>query len=265
VIPSDVPRVVLSASGQFLRGASAPVSALWYAVRHPSLVPWMAAPLLLTLMAIAAAATATAIGVPVFATWLVPQPDTPLGLALWWMGVVWAWIFLFAASAVVCWVIGRILASPFYDVVAGRIEEIETGRSPAPVDWATVRDDVVRGALHSAFGLAIYLTVLVFLFLLNVIPFVGSAVSAVLSVPVTIAFVAREVFDIPLSRRRLGFGQKLRWLWTHRPAVAGLGAVTALALLVPLANLVVLPIAVVAAVRIVVAVERSESEETAPA
>lgn len=250
---------------KILRGAAAPFRGLALLIRTPAMWPWALAPLLLTALAIATAFAVTMVGTPVAAAWLFGQPQSTGGLVLWWVGVASVALALFGLSAVGCWFVGNLAASPFYDVLAGQVEQRVFGRREEDAfSWARVLGDAWQSIRHSAAWLGLWLAVVVPLLLLHLVPVVGSALYAVLSYVATSAFVARELFDVPLSRRRTPFRDKLRYLRERRAEALGLGAVTALFLFIPLANLVVMPFAVVGASLLFGELEREAAAGPSP-
>ena len=141
-------------------------------------------------------------------------------------------------------VVGNLLASPFYDVLAGKVEARLLGPSDEPFAWRTVLGDAWMSVQHSLLGLLLYGLSMGLLLLLNLLPVVGSALYAALSTTATVFFLARELMDIPLSRRRLGFFEKIRWMGGHKALLGGLGLATMAMLAVPVVNLLLMPVAV---------------------
>ena len=226
--------------------------ATWWAteaipIPATSLLPLIVAPTLLTLMFVVLGATGALLAVPTLSAWLLPRPTAPGLVPLWWVGVGLLTASSVALAVFVAWVLGNIASSPFYDVLASRVETEELGVSDDDTSWSRVLSDAWMSVRHSIAGLGLYLVVQVGLLALHLVPVVGSVLNAVLGAAVTVAFVSREVMDIPLSRRRLSFGDKLIYLSDNRRVIGGHGAVVALLLLIPMANLLVTPLAVLGA------------------
>lgn len=234
-----------STARQFFRGMGYPARGLVFLWRNTDLWGWAAAPLLITAWMIAAAVWATVWYADdlVMAVWPRPDGDV-LRLTLWMLAVRALQVLLFLLLAVVSWVFGNMISSPFWDVLAERAEQKLLDRPDTPFDVRIALGDAWMSVRHSILGLLLYVGIMGPLLLLNLVPGVGSVLYTVLSYPTTVFFVARELMDIPLSRRRTPFRDKLRWIGQHKPVLAGLGTAGMLMLAVPFVNLLVMPFAV---------------------
>lgn len=241
-----------------ISGLLAMPRAVAYLARVPRLIPWVLAPTLLTLACIVVAIVTTLMWAPDLVYWMVPRP-TSGSLILWRIGTGLLTATLLVASVAVAWVVGNMASAPFYDVIAGTVEARELGTKDEDFALSRVFADAWLSIQHSAVALVLYLVVIVLLLALNLVPVVGSVLNAVLGPLVTVFFVAREVMDVPLSRRRLCFRDKLRYLSDNRWPIGGHGAVVSLFLLIPLANLVITPLAVLGAALVFCDIERASS------
>ncbi|MBW2253417.1 MAG: EI24 domain-containing protein [Deltaproteobacteria bacterium] len=244
--------VVPVASGsvvrRFVRGASYPWRGLRFLFPRTEIWPWAAGPFLITLwMILGALWGAVWYGDDLLALfWTRPalHSSGTFEIVVWDMVANWLRLLVFLVLAVASWILGNMLASPFYDVLAEKTEGLVLDRPEHPFDWRIAFGDAWMSIRHSALGLLLYLLVMGPLFLLNLIPGVGSVLYTALSTAATVFFVARELMDIPLSRRRTPFVAKLRWMARHKALLAGMGAVCTLLLMVPLVNFFAMPIAV---------------------
>ena len=212
-----------------------------------ALWPWAAGPFLITLWMILGAGGITLLFTDDLLALLWSRPGQQSGFwyTAGWTAVVWiVRVLLFLVSAVVLWVVGNMLASPFWDFLAEGVEKRELDRPDADFDWRVALGDAWMSIRHSALGLLLYALLMAPLLLLNLIPGVGTVLYTVLSWTATVFFVSREMMDIPLSRRRTPFRDKIRWLAEHKAVVAGLGTASTLMLAVPLVNLFVMPLTV---------------------
>lgn len=242
-IRPSVPLTSGSPLERFGRGLTYPLRGLRFLRANTQLIGWAVAPMFITLVMITGAAWLTWTLADDLVQWLWPRPENGLAV-LWWFVVNSLRLALFVVSVVVFWVVGNMLSSPFYDVMAEKTEALLLDRPEQPFDWRIVLGDAWLSIRHSALGLGMYIVVMVLLFSLNLIPGIGSALYTVLSWTASVFFVAREMMDIPLSRRRTPFRDKLRWMSEHKALLAGLGSSCMLLLMVPLVDLVVMPVAV---------------------
>ncbi len=70
--------------------------------------------------------------------------------------------------------------------------------------------------------------------------------------------LAWNFIEYPLSHKDLAFGERLRWIWKHAPAVVGLGLTCAMITLIPVVGLIVVPAGVAAAARLMLECDRSD-------
>ena len=176
-------------------------------------------------------------------SWLWVGP-AQLGLAL--LGVA-----LFLAAAALClaaaFAAANLLASPFHDVLAARVERLVGGREPASptsspgallADAARALREELRRMLFFA-GFAVPIAALGWL-----LP-PAQLLTAPALLGLTLWFLPLDYASYCLDRRRYSFAQKRRWLRAHAPASLGFGAAALLACLIPGLNLVAMPLLVV--------------------
>jgi CysZ protein len=152
---------------------------------------------------------------------------------------------LVVSFTVICQIIGQ----PFYERISDRIEH-DLGGRPARADapwWRTFP----RASLESALLLAMALACTAPLFVLGLFPVFGQTVVPVLQALVAGFFLAVELLAIPLERRGLHLGGRLRFVWRHRAQTLGFGITAFLLFLVPLMNVLAMPGAVVGATLLV--------------
>jgi CysZ protein len=152
---------------------------------------------------------------------------------------------LVVSFAVICQIIGQ----PFYERISDRIEH-RLGAPPPGTDTPWWRS-FPRASLESALLLAMTLACTAPLFVLGLFPVVGQTVVPVLQALVAGFFLAVELLAIPLERRGLRLGGRLRFVWRHRAQTLGFGITAFLLFLVPLMNVLAMPGAVVGATLLV--------------
>ena len=89
------------------------------------------------------------------------------------------------------------------------------------------------------------------LLVLGLFPVFGQTVVPVLQTLVAGFFLSVELLAIPLERRGLHLGGRLRFVWRHRGQTLGFGLTAFFLFLVPLMNVLALPGAVVGATLLV--------------
>jgi CysZ protein len=151
---------------------------------------------------------------------------------------------LVVSFTVICQIIGQ----PFYERISDRIEHDLGGHAVQGAPWWRT---FPRASLESALLLAMTLACTAPLFVLGLFPVFGQTVVPVLQALVAGFFLAVELLAIPLERRGLHLGGRLRFVWRHRAQTLGFGITAFLLFLVPLMNVLAMPGAVVGATLLV--------------
>jgi CysZ protein len=183
---------------------------------------------------------------PVATDWLSWLWVAPARLGLGLLAVA----LLLAAAAVclaVAFALANLLASPFHDALAARVERLVTGCEPGGaaagkssvfLDAARALREELRRTLFFA-GIAVPIAALGWL-----LP-PAQLLTAPALFGLMLWFLPLDYSSYCLDRRRYSFAQKRRWLRAHAPASLGFGAAALLVFLIPGANLVAMPLLVV--------------------
>lgn len=181
-----------------------------------------------------------------FVQWV--KPLLPSGEGWWWALAFYA----LAALAVVVLslmvvflftVVGSLIAAPFLELLSRRVEALAAPAGSPPWAETSLWQDTLRLVRQTMKLLALYLALMVPLWLLNLLPVVGSLLYAGLAFLLTCFFLALNFLDLPLDRRGLSLRAKLAYL--RGLGLTGLAfgvAVFALGV-IPLLNLALLPLA----------------------
>jgi CysZ protein len=165
-------------------------------------------------------------------------PETARNLVRFGVGV--AILVAFLLLAVITFAtLTNLIGQPFFEVVSDRVER-RLGDPPPGVDtpwWRTLP----RATVESVLVFALVVAVNVPLFVLDFVPVLGQTLVPVLQALVSGFLLSLELLAIPLQRRGLGLGARLRFAWRHRGAVTGFGVAAFLLFLVPLANVLAMP------------------------
>ena len=103
-------------------------------------------------------------------------------------------------------VVGNLIAAPFNDLLSERTEEILSGAlRDEPFSFSAFWRDSRQTLGVEARKMALFVLGMLLLLLLNLIPVVGTLLYALLSVLLTLFFLAVEYTGFVLSRHRFDF------------------------------------------------------------
>ena len=157
------------------------------------------------------------------------------------------WVFYLLLLFAFCFFtfipIGSIVTAPFNDMISQKIEAVMLPESVEPGGgWKGFLVDIWLALYHMILRLVVFLVLAIVMLPLLFIPVVGQAAFAYLS----IRFLAWEVMDFCMARKRMSFSEKGKYMKRHRAETMGLGAITFLFFLIPFTALFVLPMSAVA-------------------
>ncbi len=140
-----------------------------------------------------------------------------------------AYVVVFAVMYFLFMVIANILASPLYDIIAGRMRRL------VRPDIASADEELgIFASIIEEIKKAIFL--LVIPILLFFIPVVGQ----VLSIIAAMLFLAWDFVDFSMAKDIPGFKNRLRAVWSRKFALLGFG----IPLLIPVLNFFIFPFAI---------------------
>ncbi len=245
------PPVPDGALAQFRTGFAFFRSGVSTVVGQPHLWPYVFIPAMLTLTALVAAV----VGTWSVIDWLTASLWTSAaGTSQGWTILLWIthWMVRLATLVVfslAAYMVAGLVAVPFNDRLSNDVELQVLGPLDEPFDLRVMLGDLLMSLRHTLAGLLLWATLLFLLFLLNLVPGIGSIVGTAGSVLVSCVLLARETMDGCMSRRRLGFLHKLRVVRANLWLCVGLGFGAWLGMWVPLMNFLVLPMAVAGGTR----------------
>ncbi len=170
------------------------------------------------------------------------------GRALLFLIGLWLFLSIAAACVVAAFLLASLLASPFHDVLASRVERlvagsvIETGRG----GFRGVIMEGLRAALEELKRVAFFVAATLPLVVVGMVVPGAQLITGPLLVGVTVFFLPLDYVSYTLDRRQLSFAEKRSWLSANRPSTVGFGAAAFLACLVPGLNFFAMPVLVVA-------------------
>lgn len=233
--------------GRFLSGFVAPLRSVRYLLGHPSLLPIAVLPLLANM---AVLTLLVLILGPYTSGWVerfMPQAGWARTLAYIPLKML-GWGIALAAGAVFVNLFGALIASPFNEVLSGKVEALE-GRFPDDQvrTWSQAVARFSGALVDEVKKWTVYLALMALLVPLMLVPIAGHIAFSVLGSLLTFWFLGFEYLDYCFSRRNLRFTARRRFCWANKTAIIGLGAAITTATMIPFAGLVVMPLAVVGA------------------
>ena len=242
---------------EFFRGFRYPFRAFTYLGEH-KLWPLAKYPIILNVfILIGVVAGATMLLWP-FLTDLTASITASLGGWSWfaWLGQALGqfisfilWVLLFPASLALGFLtlvlIGQAVASPFLDTLSQKVEINEISTPETPLTAGSVARSVAIALADLFWGILVLAVTHIPLFIIGLIPGLGTTVAGLGSFFVTNWLLAHEFVGLPLSRREVGYWARWRMVWQYRWRTLGLGAAAAILLWIPGINIVLLPLATV--------------------
>jgi CysZ protein len=251
---------VLSGYG-FLEGVSYPYLALTFLFRHPSLLFYIAIPLLLNLI------------LGIFLYWqLLQWGSNSVDLVYIYLSTLWAktvgkmmwdWHFLEPILRVSWWLLeallslflliitgfilsqlGVLLGSPWYEKLSEKLEIIQLGQ--LQIETLGWPQEIRRAIAFELKKIVLLLGIGGPSLLLNFLPGLGSLAATVIGLTLTATLTCLDFLNPPLERRRLSFRAKLGLIGKSFPASAGFGFTCLFLVSIPLLNLLTIPLCVMA-------------------
>ncbi|MBW6512116.1 MAG: sulfate transporter CysZ [Desulfuromonadaceae bacterium] len=236
---------------RFSNGFFAPFRAGKFLIGHPRLYPYIIIPLIINVLVFS---LTVYLGFNFFndtVVELIPRRDAwywaALSYFLWTCAVLLTAVLVFFLFSVV----GNLIAAPFNDILSEKTEAVLRGTgSDDPWSWRGFVHDVRRTVGDELKKLGIFIAAMVVILLLNLIPLAGSVLYAVLSLLLTLFFLALEYTGFVFSRKRLGFAVQRQYLLSRKALMGGFSVGVLVLLTIPLLQFFCIPVAVVAATRL---------------
>jgi CysZ protein len=228
--------------GSFGTGASY----LWEGARllkHPSLIPFVAVPLLVNICIFATLISLTISAVSdTLEQWLAAIPDW-LSFLRW---LVWPIVALTLSviTGYLFTLVAILIASPFNALLAEKAEELITGKPVAGLEGiAQAIASFPRSLWRELVKMAYYLPLVLVVFVLSLIPPI-TAVAPFLWFLLAAWMMAVQYVDYPMDNHLLGFADVKEVLRERRLSSLGFGGVVAVVSGIPILNFFVVPAAV---------------------
>ena len=231
---------------RFFLGVRYPFRGMVLVLTRPGTWPFLLVPTILTAAAFATALYLAWILTPtMLAQSWTPPPGAPVVVGwMWDLQLLLIRVLAFMGLALGLYFTAGLVAVPFNDRLSDKVERMCLGpRADDATTW-TMIVDVVQSVSHSAVSMLLYVSAMVSLFVLELVPGFGSFAHLLLGALATALFIVREMMDGAMSRRRMRYGHKIRVLRANLPVVLGFGLVASVLLWVPLMNFVFMPMMV---------------------
>jgi CysZ protein len=246
--------------GSAARSFALPAAALRLLLRERRLWPLAALPLLLSIAAVVGAAAgvlAWSGEIRAFASGLLPMLGAETWYAWLWVGPLRALSFLLgvalfvvlaALAGVAAFALASLVASPFHDALARRVEEIVTGRVEARDEpgLAGLLRQASRALREEARRLGFFAALWLCLGAVAMLVPAGQLLAAPALVLLSLLFLPLDYAGYTFDRRGVSFAERRRWVRRHLGPALGFGAAALLLCAVPGLNLLALPVLVVA-------------------
>lgn len=212
--------------------------------RRPRVMALGLIPAGIAFVLLAAAIIALAAVLPGIAAWATPFAD---GWSEPWRGIfrlALTLVALGAASVLAATVFAALalaLGDPFYERISHTVDEL-LGGSTAPGRGGLWRN-AADALLLALFGICTAIGV----FLVGMLPVIGTAIAAVAGFLLTAWLIARELVTRVFDARALPVAERRAALRAHRGRIIAFGVLTQLCFLVPLGAVLVMPSAVAGA------------------
>jgi CysZ protein len=216
--------------------------------RHPGLMLLGLVPAVIAFAALVAAFVAMVVFVDDIVDLLTPYMQTWPELlrtilrtaAVVAIVVVWVVLSLLTYVALTL-----LIGQPFYEAISKRIED-QLGGVPGEINvsfWRTLPRTVFDSIRLGLFSVLVTAS----LFLLGLVPVVGTVIAFVLGARLLGWVLALELTSVPFERRGLRYADRKRALQANKPLALGFGAATFACTVIPLFTVVAMPAAVAGA------------------
>lgn len=157
-------------------------------------------------------------------------------------------IFSFVLVLLICYlafiIFGGIISAPFNELISKLTEEkLFAGRMESAPETGFIKEAMIS-IKEELKKIAFYLSVLIPVLSLNLIPMIGNTLSLVSGTIFSFYYNALDFLDYPMSRRMVKFGKKLKVINSGKSAAMGFGAMAFILTFLPVINVLFNPLLV---------------------
>ena len=222
-----------------------------FIMQHPSLLKFVLIPFLINLIVFSGSIY---LGLDFFndrVVHLIPQGEA------WYWAILYyfLWVLAVVVTAAMVFfsftVVGNLISSPFNDLLSQKTERLLTGASDdGPFSLKVFWQDALRTLMVELKKISVFVAMMLFLLLLNLVPVIGSMIYSVLAVTLTLFFLVVEYMGFVFSRKRMNFGDQRRYIFSRKTTMLGFGTGVLALLAIPFLQFICIPLAVVSATRL---------------
>lgn len=229
----------------FLDGAGCFFEGFRFLARNPRYLPFVIIPFVLTIFVFFAMFWVALYG---FASWKEWFLEDKTAWYWTWTGAEYIlWLLFFVIYAAACFfgflVVGSLITSPFSEYLSQKVEQAYPPPDvPKGGGARFVVSDIVRGLKHEVLRLSMYACLWLGCLMLLLVPLLGPFAFSGAMIYLNVRYLAWDGLDYCMSRRRMGFRQKLALLRGSHARTTGYGALSFALLAIPFTTLFVLPL-----------------------
>lgn len=235
----------------FSRGFFSLLRGARFILQHPTLLKFVLIPFFINLVVFSGSVY---FGLDFFnnrVIHLIPQGDA------WYWALLYyfLWVLAVLVTAIVVFflftVIGNLIASPFNDMLSEKTERLMTGAgTDEPFTLSGFWRDALRTLAIELKKISVFVVLMLFLLLFNLVPVIGSMVYSVLAVMLTLFFLVVEYLGFVFSRKKLEFKAQRQYIFSRRTTMLGFGVGVLTLLAIPFLQFICIPVAVVGATQL---------------
>lgn len=168
----------------------------------------------------------------------------------WWQEIflILMLIISFIILLIICYLafitLGSIITAPFNEKISRYVEEKYTKTEIIykvgfwKDAWLSIKAEILK--------IAFYLSILIPVFLLNLIPVIGSILSATLGIVFSFFYNSLDFLDYPMTRKFYTLRKKIRIVSSKKMLSLGFGCSVFIIMFLPLVNVLLKPVCVTA-------------------
>jgi CysZ protein len=184
--------------------------------------------------------------------WIIDYANTLTGssdlAASWWQGLLNVMIIIisFFILLIICYLafvtLGSIITAPFNEKISRYVEEYYTN-SKIQYDvgfwkdaWISIKAELLK--------IAFYLSILIPIFLLNLMPVIGSILSTTLGIVFSFFYNSLDFLDYPMTRKFFTLRKKIKIVMSKKMLSIGFGCSVFFIMFLPFINVLLKPVCV---------------------
>jgi CysZ protein len=237
-------------ASNFSRGFFYPYRAVKFIKNHPSLLKYIIIPFLINVILLSVTAYWGLYFFNDIVVNYIPQGDTwywlVLSYFLWTVAILATMVMVFFCFTVS----GSLIASPFNDLLSEKTEELLTGiLNEEPFILTVFLKDGLQTMKDESKKIIIFIVLMIMLLFLNLLPG-GTLLYSVLSVLLTVFFLAIEYTGYVFYRKHLTFKDQRHFISSQKFLMLGFGFGVMTVLTIPFFQFFCIPLGVVGATQI---------------